>query len=428
MDIVLMKKRLGGLLVGASTFTDFTRGLTWLSDNTRVSADAFFDVSVIGSRQIENLDGTLVTRGDNELSRSTKGEFVFGASENKLLYSQEFDNAVWDKSTGISVVANSVIAPDGTFTADTLPPTIGGSFVEVSQNIVSSAGEHSIGSFYVEYAGFQYIQIISPGSRQGSYFVNFDIINGAVTLASVATSVDLTYSIHPVGNGWRISVSVKTLSTGFCRYAINFIKTPTTARGVDEGDFNGTDGLILWGGQFEASQVLTPYKKTTASASAVSAEVVTVPTVDLGFGATEGMIVIDAKLFNSYEEDSGFRYLFTMSDGTSDNRLYLFRDNSSNLVRLSHRVAGVSALLTLTDINVNTDQKIAVGWSGNTIYVVVDGGAPQTITTQNGLDLDPQDDFALMSSWDGGGQVNNIIRSIITLPEWNLAKAQGLTL
>jgi hypothetical protein len=43
------------------------------------------------------------------------------AEQNLLLYSQEFDNAAWTK-TSTTVTANSTTAPDGTTTADTLIP------------------------------------------------------------------------------------------------------------------------------------------------------------------------------------------------------------------------------------------------------------------------------------------------------------------
>jgi hypothetical protein len=49
---------------------------------------------------------------------------TFAGSNNKFLYSEEFDNAIWSKG-GVSITANQGIAPDGTQTADLLQETAG---------------------------------------------------------------------------------------------------------------------------------------------------------------------------------------------------------------------------------------------------------------------------------------------------------------
>ena len=46
------------------------------------------------------------------------------STKNLLRYTEEFDNAAWGKSAGVSVSANTVVAPDGTQTAETESPLV----------------------------------------------------------------------------------------------------------------------------------------------------------------------------------------------------------------------------------------------------------------------------------------------------------------
>ena len=39
---------------------------------------------------------------------------------NRLTYSEQFDNAVWTKTAGVTVTPNASLAPDGTVTADSI--------------------------------------------------------------------------------------------------------------------------------------------------------------------------------------------------------------------------------------------------------------------------------------------------------------------
>lgn len=54
------------------------------------------------------------------------------ASKNFLKYSQDFENAVWGKEGGVSVAANSALAPDGTYTADVVTMTAGNGIYQSS--------------------------------------------------------------------------------------------------------------------------------------------------------------------------------------------------------------------------------------------------------------------------------------------------------
>lgn len=191
----------------------------------------------------------------------------FAARTNLLTYSQDFSNAVWFLSAGVSVNSNAATAPNNTLTADKLVPSTGGAFVEVYQNCNVISGQKYAQKFYIKEAGLQYIQIISTGVVFGSYCVNFDLINGLNTLKTVADAVNLGCTIKKLGGGFcEITVTAQALSTSsFGRFALNFIKTATTGRGVDEGAFDGASGIYVWQGQLETGTEATWDIETTSA-------------------------------------------------------------------------------------------------------------------------------------------------------------------
>ena len=66
------------------------------------------------------VEGGVVKTADEHQARfEEEGLLIEESRTNLQPYSQEFDNAAWSK-VGSSITANSVAAPDGTMTADTL--------------------------------------------------------------------------------------------------------------------------------------------------------------------------------------------------------------------------------------------------------------------------------------------------------------------
>ena len=96
-----------------------------------------------------------------------------GVNKNLLLYSEQFDNAVYVFANG-TVTPNTVIAPDGTTTADTLTQTgTGGNllFMGGHSAVVFAAGNTYTYSYYAKAGTYDKLYIL----LYGSYFNN----NGA---------------------------------------------------------------------------------------------------------------------------------------------------------------------------------------------------------------------------------------------------------
>jgi hypothetical protein len=89
--------------------------------------EASFLVTPNGYKE-DKLYAAIPTNGDGDMTftragtatRVNEAGLIELVPYNLLSRSEEFDNAVWIKGSGVSVTANTTIAPDGTLTADTL--------------------------------------------------------------------------------------------------------------------------------------------------------------------------------------------------------------------------------------------------------------------------------------------------------------------
>ena len=103
-------------LVEASAPTGTDSDVTWTRSTTATYADRY---GVVKNAAIDT------PREEKE------GFLIESVSTNLALYSDQFDNAVWAKLGGSSVIANSTISPDGTINADTLAlPTVNDSLLQ----------------------------------------------------------------------------------------------------------------------------------------------------------------------------------------------------------------------------------------------------------------------------------------------------------
>lgn len=175
------------------------------------------------------------------------------ATNNLLLYSEQFDNAVWSKfqlnTTGTPAYINVAVAPDGTLTADKLIISSGNTVGSVSQTYAVTTS--SIGSVYAK-AG-EYSSLSVDFTTSGAQ-ATFNLTTGVVT----STPTGWLAGMISVGNGWYRCWAVPNIIP--TRYRI-YANAPTT------GD--GSSGVYVWGAQLEqVTYQTTPraYIPTTTAA------------------------------------------------------------------------------------------------------------------------------------------------------------------
>jgi hypothetical protein len=144
------------------------------------------------------------------------------ASVNLLLYTQEFNSASWALGSGVSVVANDQIAPDGTSTADTITFTTGG-----GAQYVRAYPTMSVGVVYT----------VSIYARRVSGTPNF---------------------VFDIGNGAAVS-GTQTLTGSWQRFSYTF-----TFSGANQWiDLEASTGgsIAFWGAQLELDSAASTYTK-----------------------------------------------------------------------------------------------------------------------------------------------------------------------
>lgn len=185
------------------------------------------------------------------------------AEQNLLLRSQELDNAAWAKND-VAVTANTIAAPDGTTTADTVQTTIS----TASHSVQTVAGVSIVSGFtytfsvFAKYNTNDFVQIAQFGSGNplGTTRANFDISTGVVGTVSGGTS-----TITDVGNGWyRCTLTVTATANGVITVFLNLITSSTAAR-FESWTAAGTESVYLWGAQAEQRSAVSAYTPTTTN-------------------------------------------------------------------------------------------------------------------------------------------------------------------
>jgi hypothetical protein len=195
------------------------------------------------------------TRASNATRVASNG-LIEKVRTNIALYSEQFNDASWNKGT-LTVSANAATAPNGTTTADLIYPSANSSNCVIFNGVTISSGVEYTNSVYVKASGKTWTFIRGINDGAGAFF---DLSNGVV--GTVQSGV--TATITSIGSGWyRCSVTqTSTFTTG--RLVILVVDGNASSAVTA----NGTDGLLIWGGQQEAD-VMTDYIPTTTTAVSV---------------------------------------------------------------------------------------------------------------------------------------------------------------
>ena len=207
-----------------------------------------------------------VTRAADVASISGKnfGDFRY----NLLARSEEFnDTTDWKRTQLNNPVINTVIAPDGTLTADKIVENTATSDThQIYQVFPALTGLTYVYSVYLKAAERSWAYVYAYGTPYGSsngVFVNLS----TGSIGGVTGSLDSTPVVQSVGDGWyRVSIAKKTVNNGTAGFSIAIATGDTSW--VYSGD--GTSGIYAWGAQAEVGTVAGEYLKTTTTPLSVS--------------------------------------------------------------------------------------------------------------------------------------------------------------
>lgn len=331
---------------------------------------------------------TNTPRIEYDASGNCLGLLMEAARTNLWLRSQEFDNASWTKVRA-SVTADSIAAPDGASTADTL--------VEDG----SAANSHLLRQDYASAtSGTTYtISVFAKAKERSQILILFGADTAAFsgegvlyTLSGTGTSATSTgspvaHGIQALSNGWyRCWVAATCAST---TNAVLRIQLCASSSSTYSGD--GVSGLYLWGAQLEAGRFPSSYIPTTTGSVARTADSC-IRTLGSEFSATAGTVVVNVADFISADVAAN-NCIASLDDATANERLTLQRTNTAGAMRLNvfdggANQAAVDGLSAISTAGVRLAYAFAANdfaISGNGGAVVTDGAG--TLPTVTRLDL-----------------------------------------
>lgn len=217
--------------------------------------------------------------GDLSVTRATTATRVNSAGLVELVpynifeYSEQFDNGYWNK-LGSTIGVNSVVAPNGTTTADKVIETS-----TTADHYVTKATNFTQGLTYTisVYAKASERNWIALGfNNEAQRVAWFNLSTGVV--GTVLSSVTAT-SIESVGNGWYRCSATMTAATNLPYPSIMIAPSD----GVKNYLGNGTNGLFIWGAQFVEGASALSYQRTETRLN--------IPRLDYSNGSCPSLLV-----------------------------------------------------------------------------------------------------------------------------------------
>jgi hypothetical protein len=252
---------------------------------------------------------------------------------NLALRSEEFNDALWLKTNGATITANSEISPSGALNADLMTATAVFSQVQATHTVVSGN----------TYTTSMWIKRIS-GTGQ-VFFRSIENANTSITIT----------------NQW-------------VRYSVTTTATSTTGRIGVQLVVSG-DSVAIWGAQLELGAYPTSYIPTLGSIQTRNADGISNTSISPLIGQTEGTFFIDFQnKANEVTTGVVVRVLYTITDGTANNRFShsIIKTSTRNYTDITIRSNNV----TVSNINVDTPTgrfKIAVSYKIGATKMFING-------------------------------------------------------
>lgn len=281
-----------------SIYTQDANPLTAAAYSLRKLTADYTGSAIRVRRSVDNAEQNIGFKSDGSLDETTLT--TFAGSNNTFLYSQDFDNAYWTKG-GVSITANSDIAPDGTQTADLFQETAGSGqhylsrsglnvgfgvdsswnmslYIKKASNNTATSNKIMIRQAKTDYTDGGTTAVFNLDSGQVVYTTDGSVQGGTFGLLGATMSNE--------GNGWwRCSMygkrPVATYGAQNAEVSIVIGKVPATdnwgnvianAPGYQiswNGDTNGK--YLIWGAQMTfknndtSYQNIKTYTKTTTT-------------------------------------------------------------------------------------------------------------------------------------------------------------------
>ena len=253
---------------------------------------------------------------------------------NLLSYSEQFENAAWGAPA--NVIANTVVSPDGTITADTLT----GGLYRIQ---VFSATTYVFSFYAKKNAQSTFSMRVDAPTNQT---FNFNLDTG---------TADGGCSMINVGNGWYRCFMPFTSSLA--------------GTGVFYPNVGGNN-FYIWGAQLEAGSYATSYIPTVAATVTRNADVISKTGISSLIGQTEGTVLWDIYIETPTAADN--ENILNMDNGSFGNTIYIQKTASASISAEMYYGGSVQASFSKSSI-VKGRYKCAFAYSNNNTVFFVNG-------------------------------------------------------
>jgi len=323
-----------GTFVGYITYSSGGSTILQARSSFIGSIDNVSIVEVTGDQPRLNYDIS------NGVVQSCPSLLLEPASTNLLPYSEDYSQSVWGK-TNVTLTSNAVVSPDGTQNASKIVAT--GTDSSLQDSITVTSG--------TTYTLSVYLKTVS---------------------GTLDTAISLGSPGFPQNEGEGGRYKNITVTNEWKRYTLTSTADASAATGIGVGGFNSFstgEQVYVYGAQLEAQSYPTSYIPTNGSSQTRAAE----SCIDAGnaatFNSTEGVLYAE---ISALADDGTFR-LFSISDGTNNNRITIGFSNTSNKFYFQLKANNSSIWQELITKNVIDTHKIAFKYKSGQQSVFVNG-------------------------------------------------------
>ena len=326
-----------------------------------------FDFTRASSATVVDKDGLIKIVGSGEpridFSNDSNGALLLEPSRTNLaLYSEDISNSVWaNLASGETILANSVISPDGNQNADTLEGNGTTTNVYIRQDVTLTTSTDYTFSIFAKKGTNDFLAVAAEGfDGATNTLLIFDLNNRIVTTG--------TGDIEDYGNGWlRCSFTIAISTDGTGRFLVYPSYNGTTRGFPTSSDANGQN-IYLWGAQLEAGSYATSYIPTQGAISTRVGEVCSDAGNDQVINSTEGVLFAE---ISALVDDNTVR-MIQISDGTNGNRVIIYYKNGGTingaLASGGSTVVDIPFSATFTNTN-----KVAIRYKLNDVSLWING-------------------------------------------------------
>jgi len=363
-----------------------------------------FSRGSIGTRV--NRNGLIETIAANQprfdydpVTGECRGLLIEESRSNLFTYSDDAATA-WGIKSGLTVSANTDIAPDGNQTMDTLVEDAARNDKYLERQITVNANQNITWSCYVKPLRRTNIFLVIYDGASYSNNVNFryEFSNQTVTLSAASgTGTFGSYSVVYVGNGvYRMVLSGQptTSASTSVRIRIGFVNQSTTYTGT------GVSAAAVWGAQLETGAFPTSYIPTVASTVTRSADNASMTGTNFSswYNQSEGTVLSSVNFIENLSSSNfaSNNILYGINDNSTNNRITLFGLNGFKSIVSRYVISGFTYPSSTVVIS-SRKNKFAHSFKTTGVSLVGNGGTPsatQTVTntypTVNRLEIGNQ--------------------------------------